>query len=108
MYDRYKLKDSQFYGSNQNNIVFNQWNEMWDALIVAWENSSSNNLGDWTTIIDNIDPYRDGKASERMIYYIESLQEGLSHGINRDEIMEEVSQRYTDIWGEDKVIKCQT
>jgi len=108
MYDRYGLKRSQFYQNGSNEIVFNDWSTMWKSIVKNWNTSPGKNLGGWNKIINNIDPFRDGKAGDRMTSYVQFIHEGLNSGMSSQKIMESASINYSEKWGEDKVIKICT
>ena len=54
-------------------------------------------------MLDELDPFRDGRAAERMADYINWLLEGLNAGLSRDSAMAEAAERYSAQWGKDKV-----
>jgi hypothetical protein len=65
-------------------------------------------FGDWSEIIDEFDPFRDGKAANRMGTYLHWLIQGYERGLEREVIMEEAARRYRKIWGRDKVIETNS
>lgn len=106
MFDRFNLTKSQFYNNNNaKNIVFNDWNSIWQAIINNWNNNDQQSLGDWGNIINNIDPYRDGKAGERMISYINFIHNCLNNGMSSNKAMESAFVNYEKKWGNDKLIR---
>jgi hypothetical protein len=54
-------------------------------------------------MLDELDPFRDGGAAERMGMYLKWLLEGFRAGLGRARVMADAAQRYTDRWGKDKV-----
>jgi hypothetical protein len=101
--DRYNLKDSQFYKLDKNKVVFHGIPEMWDAIKEHWEYASIPGFGDWSPIIDDIDPFRDGKAAHRVNSFILSLLDGFKAGYEREEILENAVGIYGKQWGYDKI-----
>ncbi len=86
-------------------VVFNSWEGLWEACNQHWANPGEiPGFGDWSPIMDEVDPFRDGRAAERMGTYIKWLLEGLRAGLDRDTAMAQTAERYRSIWGQDKVI----
>ena len=54
-------------------------------------------------MLDELDPFRDGRAAERMGTYVHWLMEGFKAGHNREVVMAEAAERYCAAWGRDKV-----
>jgi hypothetical protein len=61
-------------------------------------------FGDWSSIIDELDPFRDGKAAQRMGNYLNWLIQGFEKGVDKEVIMSDAAERYGKEWGYDKVI----
>ncbi|MCM8790606.1 MAG: hypothetical protein NC938_02785 [Candidatus Omnitrophica bacterium] len=61
----------------------------------------------WAPHIDEIEPFRDGRAGERIGGYIKSLLESLEKGQTQAEAMDRARDDYMRRWGSDKVlVKC--
>ena len=54
-------------------------------------------------MLDELDPFRDGRAAERMGTYIKWLIDGFKAGMDRETIMADAAERYCEKWGKDKV-----
>jgi hypothetical protein len=54
-------------------------------------------------MLDELDPFRDGRAAERMGTYIQWLIDGFKVGLDRDTVMANAAERYCAMWGKDKV-----
>jgi hypothetical protein len=61
-------------------------------------------LGDWSSYIDKLEPYRDGRAGERIGVYVRSLLESFGRGRCRDEAMRYADRLHMERWGKDKVL----
>ena len=61
-------------------------------------------FGDWSSIIDELDPYRDGMAAYRMGNYLKWLVDGFDNGLDRDEVMANAAKMFRERWGYDMVI----
>ena len=102
--DRDGWGESPLYRLGAGRVVFNDWAELWDACVQHWESPEGfPGLGDWSPFLDEIDPFRDGRAAERMGTYIKWLIEGFRDGHDRDAAMAGAAERYTSIWGADKI-----
>jgi hypothetical protein len=55
-------------------------------------------------MINELDPFRDGQAARRMGTYLKWLIDGFDHGLDRETIMADATERYVQEWGADKVI----
>jgi len=102
--DREGWPASPLYKLGVGRVVFNDWDTVWKACCEHWSSPDGiSGFGDWTSVLDSIDPFRDGRAAERMGTYIEWLIEGFKHGLDRDIVMADAAERYCAIWGRDKV-----
>ena len=102
--DRTGWSVSPLYKLGVGQVVFNSWDDLWNACIEQWfKNSDIPGFGDWSYILQDLDPFRDGKAAERMGTYISWLLEGFDAGLDRDRVMADASHRYGECWGWDKV-----
>jgi hypothetical protein len=89
-----------------NRCVFNDFDSMKRAVQEYIANPKSNpDLGDVTPVLDDFDPFRDGKAGDRMSEYISWYLEGLDKGLSCDKALNLSTQKYADKWGADKVIR---
>ena len=106
--DREGWPDSFFYKVGKNRLVFSSWDELWDSCGRYFENSSSvPGFGDWSNIIDKFDPFRDGRAAERMGTFLQWLTEGFEAGLSRDRNLAVAAEKYAERWGADKVIEIK-
>jgi len=85
-------------------VVFRDWDALWHT----WRESRAQpgavpGFADWSLILDELDPFRDGRAAERMGTYLKWLVEGFSAGRPRDTVLAQAAERYCSAWGEDKV-----
>jgi hypothetical protein len=104
--DREGWRDSSLYKLGIGKVVFTEWERLWDACLEHWARPGSlPGFGDWSSVLDELDPFRDGRAAERMGNYIQSLLTGLRAGQNRDMAMALAADQYREKWGYDKVIQ---
>jgi len=104
--DREGWPISSFYKVDKSKIAFNNWPELWEACREYWNNPKGiPELGNWSSILDELDPFRDGRAAERAGTYLKWLLDGFKSKLDRDTVMADAAERYCKIWGKDKVIE---
>jgi hypothetical protein len=103
--DREGVPDSKFYDLPIGKVVFRDWPGAIDALMDHFcRPGGVPGFGDWSPIIDELDPFRDGRSAERMGTYLQWLLDGLRDGSSREVVMAEAADRYRAQWGADKVL----
>jgi hypothetical protein len=86
--------------------VFYDFDSAKRAILEHVNNPENNpDLGDASPIVDQIDPFRDGMACQRMGEYIKWYIDDLDEGGNRDDALLCATKKYAAKWGEDKVIR---
>ena len=86
-------------------MIFKNWEDTIDALMEHFQTPNGiPGFGDWTPIIDDFDPFRDGKAAQRMGNYLNWLIQGFEEGLDRDVVMANATEKYRKQWGNDKVL----
>lgn len=103
--DREGIPDSKLHELPAGKVVFASWEE---ALAAAMEHFSTRDgvsgFGDWSPIIHELDPFRDGLAAKRMGTFLHWLHEGFEQGKDKQDVMASAATRYANQWGADKVI----
>jgi len=95
-----------YYRWGYEKLVFDDLDRMMKALKNYKADRNSNpELGDWTPFLDLLDPFRDGKAGERMGMYLKWCLEGFDAGMHREEVIKQANDKYAALWGADKVIR---
>lgn len=97
-------KMSPLYRLGVGRVVFGDWNALWHT----WDESRTGpgavpGFADWTPILDEIDPFRDGRAAERMGTFLKWMIEGFSANQSREAVLAQAAERYRQAWGEDKI-----
>ena len=96
--------EQELYAWGEKKVIFNDLYEMVESIMKFKYNPLSNpDLGDWSTHLSEIDPFRDERGGERIGTYIRWLQKGFEEGLERDASIAQASQKYADAWGEDKI-----
>jgi hypothetical protein len=102
--DREGWPVSPLYRLGVGRVVFKDWDTLWEALVEHWASPGGiPGFGDWSPMLNELDPFRDGRAAERMGTYIQWLIEGFKAGLDRETVMADAAERYCEIWGKDKV-----
>lgn len=92
------------YGT-EDKVIFRSWESLWPALKEHLKRRVSvPGFADWSNLLDILDPFRDGRAAERIGNYLSWVMDGLRAGHKRDQVLSEAAQRYAQMWGKDKVI----
>ena len=95
---------SKLHELGEDRVVFNNWNDLWYACKNYFDhNCKINGFGDWSPILNELDPFRDGKAAERIGTYLNWLLNGFKEERSRESILADAAQRYTETWGVDKI-----
>ncbi len=90
-------------------VVFRNWDDLWKACLDHWNKVGTvPGLGDWSAMIEEMDPFRDGRAAERMATYLQWLMEGLKANLGTEVVLADAAERYTKIWGKDKVLSINS
>lgn len=97
-------KPSPLYRLGVGRVVFEEWDTLWHT----WSESRTApgavpGFADWTPLLDEIDPFRDGRAAERMGTFLKWMIEGFSAGQSREAVLAQAADRYRRAWGEDKI-----
>lgn len=95
-----------FYKWGCDNIIFDDINRMMSAMKRYKSNRNSvPRLGDWSEYINEVDPFRDGRASERIGTYLRWCLEGFVANKRRDDVVNQANDKYALQWGSDKVMQ---
>lgn len=97
-------KTSPLYKLGTGRVVFDDWEALWHT----WQENRTSpgavpGFADWSPILDEIDPFRDGRAAERMGTFLKWMIEGFSAGQSREAVIAQAAERYRRAWGEDKI-----
>lgn len=99
---------SPLYQLGVGRVVFTDWLTMWNTCQEHWKRPDGvPGLGDWTPIIAEIDPFRDGRAAERMGTYLHWLILGFEAGLSRETVLADAAERYCKLWGHENVVEIE-
>tara|TARA_B100000959_G_C14836753_1_gene564241 strand:- start:177 stop:1004 length:828 start_codon:yes stop_codon:yes gene_type:complete len=86
--------------------VFYEHESIRDAITDYYKDPSSNpNLGDATPVLDQFDPFRDGRATQRIGEYVQWYLNSVDQGTVREDALDIATRNYADKWGADKVVR---
>jgi len=102
--DLQNLSKHPFYNKGLNRIVYNDIGKMFKAIKELKNHMpDSDSTGDYSFILGDIDPYRDGKSSERIGSFVNWLLESFNNDEDGQQALEEAVAKYSSSWGNDKV-----
>lgn len=102
--DREGWKDCFLYQLGVGRVVFPDWQMLWEGLERHRQDGQSvPGFGDWTPVLEDIDPFRDGQAARRMGTYLQWLLKGFAEGKTRETVLADAAELYCSRWGSDKV-----
>jgi hypothetical protein len=85
-------------------VIFNDWPSLWKACDEYWHAPEGvPGFGDWSPILDELDPFRDGRAAERVSMYIGWILDGFRSGLGRKTVLADAASKYAKLWGSDKI-----
>lgn len=98
------MRSHEFYDWGYGRLIFDDLERLTDAMKMHKSDPANSDLGDWTPFLDRLDPFRDGRAGERMGTYLRWCLEGFDSGLERDKVLRRASEKYGQQWGTDKVM----
>jgi len=106
--DREGWPVSSLYRLGKDRVVFTDWQDLWKACKDHWGSPAGTpGFGDWSSMLDELDPFRDGRAAERIGTYLKWLLDGFKAGFPRDKVLADAAERYAEKWGKDKITEVK-
>lgn len=104
-WDLLHIRNHHYHRWGDNKVVFDDLDQLVNSLRLWLKNKEAvPGMGDFSPIHDELDPFRDGKAHERVGEYIRWTLEYLTAGYERDKALQAANNRYAEKWGADKII----
>ncbi len=98
--DREGWSASHLYRLGVGRVVFTDWAPLWHACREHWSRPDGiPGFGDWSDYLAECDPFRDGRAAERMGTYVRWLLDSFKAGEHRETAMASAAERYATRWG---------
>jgi hypothetical protein len=95
---------SKLYELQECKVIFKNWSDTIEALLEHFQSPDGiPGFGDWSSIIDEFDPFRDGKGAYRMGTYLCWLIKGFESGKDKNIVMADAAEMYCKKWGNDKI-----
>jgi len=95
---------NKLYRLGLGRVVFTDWDSAWEACCEHFgAKHQKNKYGDWSPMLNELDPFRDGRAAERIGTYLKWLLDGFKAGFDRETVMADAAERYCRLWGYDKI-----
>lgn len=93
------FRDHTLYALGPGRVVFTDWPSL-RAAVEAYRSAPDAHpeLGDWSSAIDDLDPFRDGQATRRMREYVLSLYDALRDGLDRAEALRRAQEEFARRW----------
>ncbi|MHB8110093.1 MAG: hypothetical protein ACYDHW_08680 [Syntrophorhabdaceae bacterium] len=102
--DREGWAISNLYRLGNGSTVFQDWERLWGKYVqYIGSGNKIQGFGDWSPLLAELDPFRDGRAAERIGTYLKWLLDGFKAGEERDNILAQAAERYCRQWGYDKI-----
>lgn len=105
LYDPSVQLSHPFYKGGQGKFIFTDMTLLLKTVINFYRSPNSlRSCGYETSLLREIDPYQDGKASQRIGTYIRMLWEEITYGSDREGAIRKANERFQKEFGSDKVI----
>lgn len=102
--DREGWSVSPLYKLGVGKVVFTKWEDLWETCLAHWQRPGGvPGFGDWSDMLHELDPFRDGRAAQRIGTYLKWLLGGFKAGLPREVVLADAAERYTKAWGRDKI-----
>jgi hypothetical protein len=102
-----EMRFHRFCKSSSGKIVFDDVEQLMEQIRnFRAADSPTNGFANYAPFLNQVDPFRDGKASQRVGQYMKDLLSELSKGSSKEEALNKINRRYCEQFGDDKVIHC--
>ena len=99
--DLTKVHSHPYYQWGYNKIIFDDIDKLMDVMRRFKEDPESEpGFGDFSAVIDRLDPFRDGQAGKRVGTYMRWFLEAVDAGNGRETALQLVNERYAAEWEE--------
>ncbi len=105
VYDIYSMQSHPYYSWGYNKVIFDDINHLLSSIEAnKGRPGSIKGFADWSPILDAVDPFRDGRANQRIGFYIKTIICKLEEGLSKDDSIKIANSVYMKEYGSDKVI----
>lgn len=101
----YSKGSHPYYAWGYNKIIFDDTKQLFKCLDAnKTALSPLPGFADWSQILDEVDSFRDGKANQRVGFYLNTLLLNMDNGLTKEEAIAAANKIYSRKYGSDKVI----
>ena len=98
-YPNIKKFEIDFFKNNNDEIIFSDLDNMINKLKLYKKNPHDNKkLGSWDKIINDLDPYRDGRGAERIGFFIKILSQGFDKKLDINENIKNAKLEFSKLF----------
>ncbi len=94
-----------FYKMGLGKIVFEDIESLMPHIRQFRDSESQNGFANYSYWLDQIDPFKDGKASQRIGRYIKWVFDEMCQGMDKTKAIEQANEKYKQAYGVDKIFK---
>jgi len=106
-FDLSKTENNHFVKTGLGKIVFQSMESMKEAIERQINPETALSFEKIDYYYKDFDPFRDGRAAERVGAYLKLLVDGFNKGLGRDAAISNATELYCHKWGYDKVISIK-
>jgi len=88
-------------------VVFDSWEELWEAVEQFRADRNDPRIGNWEPIVEEFASLRDGRGADRINQYLVWLYNAFASGKNRDQALEEAREQYQRRWGDEWITEIR-
>jgi hypothetical protein len=104
IYDIYSIQSHPFYNWGRDKVIFDDIKHLLNSIDRDRKDPGCiSGFADWSSILDAVDPFRDGKANQRIGFYIKKILYNLENGLVKDDAIAAANEAYRNKYGLDKV-----
>jgi hypothetical protein len=105
-YPNLRKTEPDLYSWGENQVVFESMKKMMKEIKnFKLKPDLNKNFGIWPkNYLKNLDPYNDGKSSERIEEYLTSLLKGFNEGLKNEDAINIANMNFTKKWGNKSLI----
>ncbi len=103
-YDAEGVGHHPMYEKGINNVIFSDIEAMKQSVRKCLDQTDDCHVGDYSFVIDDVDPFRDGRSRERVGEYVCSLLDSINKGKHKKEAIDLTNEEYRGRYGFDSVM----
>jgi hypothetical protein len=98
------IRSHPLYSLGFGRVVFDNWNTL-KAAIEQYRSSADAypELGDWSLMLRDFDPFQDGQATLRMRHYLHWVCEAFKQGASKETALKTAAEKFSQRWGQEHI-----